>query len=350
MRIGVDVMGGDHAPDAILKGCIEGLAQLAPEDVLVLIGDKPLIEEVLLDRGIKDPRIEIVHTSEVIGMGDHPAESVRKKKDSSIVRMAEIGSYRHEKLCDAVLSAGNTGACVASAVLKMGRLPYVHRPGICVTIPAFHGPLSLIDAGANPDPKAINLWQYALMAEIIAQKIHRIEKPRVAVMNIGSEEGKGGEMLNRVAEDLRKTPDCNFIGFVEGRDLFEGVVDVVVTDAFTGNTVLKVAEGLVKNLFALIAREIMATDPGLATKFEPVARGIYRKNDYHEFGGAPLLGVRGGYFIAHGSSEAKTIRNAIRACKQFHALGVNDAIVKRLGDVMPLVYPTNVLESDREHA
>ena len=350
MRIAVDVMGGDHAPDAILKGCIDGLAELAPSDTLVLIGPRPIIEDVLQDRGVKDPRIEIEHTTEVIGMGDHPADSVRRRKDSSIVRMAEIGYFKHARACDAVLSAGNTGACVAASVLKMGRLPYVHRPGICVTVPSFHGPLMLIDAGANPDPKPINFWQYALMAEVTMRLLHGVPRPRIGVMNIGSEEGKGGETLNQVADHLRRTPNCNFIGFVEGRDLFEGVVDVVVTDAFTGNTILKTMEGMAKSLFAAIAQEIISTDPSLALKFEAIARAIYKKHDYHEYGGAPLLGVHGNSFIAHGSSEAKTIRAAIRNCKQFVAHQVNDHIVARLAEVTPSVYPTNVPESEREHA
>lgn len=350
MRIGVDVMGGDFAPDAILKGCAEALPDLTPDDRLVLIGPRSIIEEFLTERGIKDPRIEIEHCTEVIGMGDHPAESVRKKRDSSIVRMAEVGAARHPRACDFVLSAGNTGACVSASVLNMGRLPQVHRPGIAVTIPAFKGHIVLIDAGANPEPKAINLYQYALMGEVTARLVHGIARPRIGVMNIGTEEGKGGAMVNEVAEKLRITPDCNSIDFIEGRDLFEGVADVVVADAFTGNSLLKTAEGMVKSIFAFVTQEVLNTDPMLLLKLEPVFKGIYKKHDYHEHGAAPLLGAKGYCFIAHGSSEARTIRSGIRSAKRYVELDLNTAITARLAQAMPIAYPGGIRELDRPAA
>ncbi|HRJ50953.1 MAG TPA: hypothetical protein PKU91_10480, partial [Phycisphaerales bacterium] len=158
MRLAVDVMGGDNAPEAIVKGCIEAISLLEGDDRLVLIGDGPVIREMLVDRGIRDDRLEIDHTNEVIEMHEPPTQAVKTKKDSSLVRMALLGSEKHPRRCDAVLSAGNTGACVAAAMMHMRRLPHVHRPGIAVTIPSFHGPVVLIDAGANPEPRSSHLW------------------------------------------------------------------------------------------------------------------------------------------------------------------------------------------------
>lgn len=344
MRLAVDVMGGDHAPDAIIKGCIDALAFLDPDDTLVLVGNRRDVEEIFSERGVSDPRVIIEHASQVIGMEESPVEAVRTKKDSSIVRMSILGSRKSELMCDGVLSAGNTGACVSAATMHMKRLPGVHRPGIAVTMPTFHGPLVLCDAGANPEPRPSHLWQYGLMAEVMAKQVLGIERPRVAQVNIGSEEGKGTELIHGVRDLLRQTPGMNYIGYIEGRDLFEGVADVVVTDGFVGNTLLKMAEGLAKSLFNAIAHEIFAVNPELGMQLEPVIKEIYRKNDYHEYGGAPLLGVNGVCVIAHGSSEARTIRAAIRNAKNFVKAGLNDGIVKRLEQV------SHIAEHTRESA
>ncbi|MGE3107942.1 MAG: phosphate acyltransferase PlsX [Phycisphaerales bacterium] len=341
MRIAVDVMGGDHAPDAIVKGCIDALPSLDPGDRLVLVGNQRDCEEILSERGISDPRIEIEHCTEVIGMDESPVDAVRAKKNSSIVKMALLGSHKADdtRRCDVVLSAGNTGACVSAATMHMKRLRNVHRPGIAVTIPAFHGPVVLCDAGANPEPRPSHLWQYGLMAETFAKTVLGIPNPRVAQMNIGSEEGKGTDLIQSVKNLFRATPHLNYIGYVEGRDLFEGVADVVVTDGFVGNTLLKMAEGLAKSLFKAIGHEIFTQAPDLGMQLEPVIKEIYRKNDYHEYGGAPLLGVNGVCVIAHGSSEARTIKAAIRNCKSYVNAGVNDAIVRRLAEVEHLSHP-----------
>jgi glycerol-3-phosphate acyltransferase PlsX len=191
----------------------------------------------------------------------------------------------------------------------------------------------LCDAGANPEPRPSHLWQYGLMSETFARTVLGIESPRIAQMNIGSEEGKGGSLINQVHELFKATPNVNYIGFIEGRDLFDGVADVVVTDGFTGNTLLKMAEGMARSLFKAIAHEIFTHSPDLGLALEPVFKGIYKKNDYHEYGGAPLLGVNGVYVIAHGSSEARTIKNAVRNSKQYVTSRVNEAIVKRLAEV-----------------
>jgi glycerol-3-phosphate acyltransferase PlsX len=222
---------------------------------------------------------------------------------------------------------------VAAAIMHMKRLPGVHRPGIAVTIPAFHGPVVLIDAGANPEPRATHLWQYGIMADEYARHVLKIERPRVAQMNIGAEEGKGTDIVKGARDLLRATPDINYIGYIEGRDFFDGMADVVVTDGFVGNTLLKMAEGLVRSLFMGLAHQIFAIDPDLAMKLEPVVREIYRRADYHEHGGAPLLGVNGGMIIAHGSSEPRSIRAAIRKMREFVKTGVNEAIVARIARV-----------------
>jgi glycerol-3-phosphate acyltransferase PlsX len=335
VRVAIDIMGGDHAPDAIFKGCMMALEELPPGDQLVLVGPQALIREMLDERGIKegDPRIEIVAASEVIEMGDSAVEAVKAKPDSSIVKMSELGAARNPRHCDVVLSAGNTGACVAAAHMCMRRMRHVIRPGIAVAVPAFHGPVMLTDAGANPMPKPEHLWQYGVMAEVLCRIVHKIENPRVALMNIGSEESKGTGLIKQTRDLLKATPGINYIGYIEGRDFFDGAADVVVTDGLVGNTLLKAAEGMAKSLFKAIAAEILHQDPTLVMKFEPVVKAIYAKNDYHEYGGAPLLGVNGACFIAHGSSEARTIKAAIRNCRTFVRLAVNDAILQRLVEV-----------------
>ena len=333
MRIAVDVMGGDHAPDAILKGCIEALEVLDAGDELILVGHESTIREHLAERGVSDARLTVEHAPDVIGMDESPTRAVRQRTESSIVRMSVLGSHKSENPYDVVISAGNTGACVAAGIMNMKRLPGVHRPGIAVTIPAFHGPIVLCDAGANPEPKATHLWQYGVMADVLAREVLGIAEPRVALMNIGSEEAKGSELVKQTRDMLRATPGLNFIGYVEGRDFFAGAADVIITDGFVGNTVLKMAEGMAKSLFQAIAQEIFELDPDLAVRFEPVVKQIYAKNDYHEYGGAPLLGVNGAMMIAHGSSEARTIRAAIRNAREFVAHNVNERIVSRLAEV-----------------
>lgn len=336
MRLGVDVMGGDHAPDAILKGCLQAIPDMAADEELVLIGDEPLIRDYLHEAGLRDPRVLVVHTREVITMDDPPVDAVRQKKDSSIVRMALLGSRKTDEAhlhCDAVVSAGNTGACVSAATMHMRRLPGVHRPGITVTIPTFHGPVVLCDAGANPEPRPSHLAQYALMAETVSRLVHRKEQPRIGLMNIGAEEGKGTDLIRGTHEILKSTPSIKYIGYVEGRDIFEGICDVVVTDGLVGNTLLKMAEGFARSIINGLCREVMEQDPDLMLKLEPVLRTMFKKLDYHEHGGAPLLGVNGVCMIAHGSSEAKSIRAALKQCRTYVQADLNHAISARIAEL-----------------
>jgi phosphate acyltransferase len=348
----VDVMGGDHAPDAVLKGCVDAIPLLAPEDTLVLVGPREVIEDYLKDRGIRDPRLRIEHSTQVIEMGESAAKAVRSKPDSSIVKMARLGSHKTEarERADVVMSAGNTGACVSAAIMQMKRLPGVHRPGIAVTIPAFKGPVVLIDAGANPEPRASHLWQYGLMADTYARHVLKIENPRIAQMNIGSEEAKGTGLIKQTRDLLKATPGINYIGYIEGRDFFDGAADVVVTDGFVGNTILKMAEGLSRSLISAITHAIFERDPELMLRLEPVVKSIYAQNDYHEHGGAPLLGVNGGMIIAHGSSEPRTIKAAVRKMREFVASGVNAAIVERLEEIGKLAEFAHIHQAEPEAA
>ena len=337
MRIGIDVMGGDNAPDEILKGCFTALANLAPDIHIVLIGDAGLINEAIAERGIKSTQIEVVGTTEVIGMDESPVDAVRAKKDSSLVIMGRMASPKLPNRLDAIISAGNTGACVAAAQLHMRRLEGVIRPGIAVTVPTFAGPIVLIDVGANIEPKASHLAQYGVMGDIYARRVLGIENPRVALMNVGGEEQKGTQEVRDARDLLRATEGLNFTGFVEGRGVFNGQADVVITDGIVGNVMLKMAEGLSSGIFRALAKEVFAIDPTLASRLEPVVKSLYAKYDYHEYGGAPLLGVNGVCLISHGSSVARTITNAIRRAHNFVELGVNEEIVTRLAAAAHLI-------------
>ncbi|MEO1236547.1 MAG: phosphate acyltransferase PlsX [Planctomycetota bacterium] len=335
MRIALDVMGGDNAPDAILAGGLGAAELLADDDELVLIGDEAIIRDGLKEEGLhNDKRFLVEPTTQVIGMDESPVSALREKDDSSIVKMAWLGSKKKagDRYCDIIISAGNTGACVAAAQMSMRRLPGVHRPGIAIVLPTFHGPVVLCDVGANPEPKPGHLYQYAVMAGVYAEKVLGIDDPKVGVMNIGGEEGKGTPMVRETNALCRADEKLNYAGYVEGRDLFNGKASVVVTEGFTGNVVLKLSEGLSKGIFQTITREAMEIDIDLAMRFEPVVKSIYKKHDYHEFGGAPLLGANGICMICHGSSESRTITNAIRKAKEHAASGVNEAIIEALAE------------------
>ncbi len=331
MRFGVDVMGGDNAPDAILEGAIAALDRLEPDDELVLAGDEAVIEKAIADRGADRRRISVEACGQVIAMDEPPVEAVRTKKDSSIVKLARMAGRRAEHPLDAIVSAGNTGACVTAGQMYMRRLPNVHRPGVAVTVPTFHGPVVLIDVGANLEPKPHHLAQYGVMGQVYAEQMLGIERPRVALMNVGGEEQKGTAFMKEARDLLRASSGLHFMGYIEGRAVFDGEADVVVTDGIVGNVMLKLAEGLSAGIFKAIAREVFKIDPELAARFEPVVKRIYAKHDYHEHGGAPVLGVNGTCMISHGSSVARTITNAVLRSKQLAQSRVNRLISDRLG-------------------
>lgn len=335
MRAAVDVMGGDKAPSAILKGCWEAAPLLDSTDLVYLVGDEGAIREGLAACGLSEQQksgYKIVATTQVVEMDDPPVEAIRNKPDSSISVMCKLASKGE---ADVVISAGNTGACVAAAQLRMRTLPGVSRPGIAIVLPTFHGPVVLCDVGANIAPQPRHLMQYAMMAGAYAKKVCGVENPRVGLLSIGEEDAKGTTTVKDARKLMRDEPQINFIGNVEGRDLFRGVVDVVVCDGFVGNIVLKFTEGLAAGLFQTIMAELEEAEPALLEQFKPVMKKIYQKHDWQEYGGAPLLGVGGYCLICHGRSDSRAIMNAIRVGKQLATSGINEIIVKEVAASIP---------------
>jgi glycerol-3-phosphate acyltransferase PlsX len=260
-------------------------------------------------------------------MDDVPIESLRRKPKSSIAIIAKLAKRDQ---ADAVISAGNTGACVAAFQMRMRNLPGVNRPGIAVVFPTPGGPVTICDVGANIACKPIHLYQYGVMAGVYSIHLLGIENPRVGLMSIGSEDAKGNELVKKTRGLMKSDPRMNFIGNIEGRDIFKGACDVVVTEGFVGNVILKLTEGLVDGLFKAIKQELMEEKIRLAMKFKPVMKRIYTKYDYNEYGGALLLGVNGTAVICHGSSQSRTIKNAILASKRFYTKKINDKIIEYL--------------------
>jgi glycerol-3-phosphate acyltransferase PlsX len=329
MRIAIDAMGGDNAPDEIIAGAMEARDVLGSDVELVLIGDEEVIKSQLQKRGADQDAFRIFHAPDQIGMDESPVEALRRKPKSSIAIMARSASHRQ---VDAVLSAGNTGACVAGCQLRMRNLEGVHRPGIAVVFPTYYGPVTICDVGANIACKPINLYQYAVMSSIYAQDMLGIENPRVGLMNVGEEEAKGNSLVKATRELIKSDPKLNYIGNLEGRDIFEGKCDVIICEGFMGNVILKLTEGLVNMMFSAIGDEVKKRNKLMALWFKSVAKDVFKKYDYHEYGGALLLGVNGISVICHGSSKPRTIKNAILACKTFAEKGINDKIIKRLSE------------------
>ena len=327
MRIGIDAMGGDHAPREIVRGALEGLAYLGPEDRLTLIGRRQAIEEFLPPDDAVRCRIIIHHAPDVIDMDEAPVEAVRQKKNSSIVALAKLAAQRE---VDAVISAGNTGAFATICQLKLRTLGLVQRPGIAVVLPSFSGPVTLCDVGANVAPKPHHLLQYAQMATAYAETLLKIPNPRVGLLSIGGEEVKGNLLVKQTRALIREDSTLNFVGNVEGRDFLSGACDVAVCDGFVGNVVLKVTEGLADSLFKTIQREIEAESPEFGERFKSVVKTIWARHDYSEYGGAPLLGVNGVCIICHGSSGARAIKNAVRVAAEYIRSDLNNVITRRL--------------------
>jgi phosphate acyltransferase len=323
-------MGGDNAPAAILKGCFEAAPLLSGDDSILLIGDEKISQAGLDASGLGaecKSRYRIVHTTQIIEMDDSPVEAVRGKPDSSIAVMCKLASKGE---ADVVISAGNTGACVAAAQLRMRTLPGISRPGIAVIVPTFYGPVCLCDVGANVAPQPKHLEQYAIMASAYITAVCGIENPRVGLLSIGEEDAKGNAIVKEARKLMRDEPQINFVGNVEGRDLTKGVVDVMITDGFVGNVVLKLVEGLTEGLFQQLTHELKETSPTAMEQFKPVMKKIYAKHDWQEYGGAPLLGVGGYCLICHGRSESRAIKNAIRVGKQLVESHVNAKIVEKI--------------------
>jgi glycerol-3-phosphate acyltransferase PlsX len=327
MRIAIDAMGGDYAPDEIIAGAIEAMELLDENDELILVGPQQVIESRL--SALKDQsgisNLRVVDAPDIIGMNETPIESLRKKPKSSIGVIAKLAKLNQ---ADAVISAGNTGACVAAFQMRIRNLPGVNRPGIAVVFPTFEGPVTICDVGANIACKPINLYQYGIMAGVYAKHFLGVENPRVGLMSIGQEDAKGNEIVKKARELLKSDSKMNFVGNIEGRDIFNGICDVAICDGFVGNVILKLTEGLVDGLFKAITNELIQEKNQLAIEFKPVIAGIYRKYDYNEYGGALLLGVDGTALICHGASRGRTIKNAILASKKYHTKEINNKITE----------------------
>ena len=324
MRIAVDAMGGDHAPREIVDGVVQAARELHDAETIFLVGDEARLVDELDKHSAVPPHVEIVHASQVVEMGESPAQAIRRKKDSSISRSLDLVK---EGRADAVFSAGSTGAAVAGATLKLRTLDNISRPAIATVFPTPTTPFLLLDAGANTDCTGLMIAQFGLMGSIYATEILGIESPRVGVLSIGGEDAKGNE-TSKLAFKLLSESGLNFIGNVESRDLFEGRVDVVACDGFVGNVVLKTSESVAKAMGSWLRDSftknfIRKIGAGLLSG---ALKEIRQTSDPEAYGGAPLLGVRGTVIIGHGSSSAHAVRNAVRVAA--------DAISHRLNQRM----------------
>lgn len=328
MRIGMDAMGGDYAPAEIVRGVRSGLRHLGEQDELVLYGVEESVQAECAAAGLEDPRVRIEPCSQVIEMSDAAVEALRQKRDSSIYRMA-VDAGRDE--LDAIISAGNTGAFAAACQLKVGPIEGVSRPGIAVVIPTFSGPVVVCDVGANVAPKPHHLYEYAHLCAAFSEVILGKENPRIGLVSIGEEEGKGNPLVRDARPMIKRDPALHFVGNLEGRDIFRGLCDVAVCDGFVGNVILKLTEGLAEGLFKTIVSEIKEEGQELVSKFEPVVDRIWKRHDFAEYGGAPLVGLRNVAIICHGRSDERAISNAIRVASEQIKLNLNDAMIARLG-------------------
>lgn len=310
MKLAIDAMGGDNAPKEIVLGAMKA-ALAFPDLHITLVGDENKIKEHLSN----PERITILHTTEVILGTDEPVRAVRRKKNASMVLAAKQVT---DGEADACISAGNTGALMAAGLFVIGRIAGIDRPALAPTLPTIGGEgFLLLDVGANADAKPEHLLQYAMMGSIYSEKVRGIDKPRVGLLNIGTEEKKGNE-LTRQAFDLLKNANLNFVGNVEARDLLEGVADVVVTDGFTGNMVLKTIEGTALSMFKMLKTALMSSLKSklAAAVLKPNFAKLKNTMDYSEYGGAALFGLKAPVIKAHGSSNAQSIYSAIRQTRE----------------------------------
>lgn len=326
MKIAIDGMGGDRAPRAIVDGVVMAAKEFGYE--LILVGDKTILRRELSHYRRYSDSITIQHASEVIAMDDPPAVSVRRKRNSSISVGIELMKSGE---ADAFISAGNTGAVVCSATLNLGLLPGIERPGISIVFPTFVGLSMMIDVGANLDPRPIHLLHYGIMGDAYSKFILGKTRPSIGLLSIGEESSKGTDFVKETHKLLDESR-LNFVGNIEGRDVFTGRCDVILCDGFVGNIVLKVAEGIGAAITRLMKSQI---------KNRPVAKlgallsktafmRLWKDLDYTEYGGAPLLGVDGCIIISHGSSTAKAIKNAIRKGAEFRENDLNRRIIEEI--------------------
>ncbi len=326
MKIVVDAMGGDYAPDVVIEGAIAAVKQYNVE--VILVGDEARIKNLLKKYKYAGSKILVQPAGEVIEMHESAATSVRRKRHSSIV----IGlNLVKEGRADAFFSAGNTGAVVCAGTLSLGMLPGIERPGIAIVAPTLKGISLIIDVGANIDPKPVQLLQYGIMAEAYLRYILNNPNPKVGLLNIGEEESKGTDFMKETYELFEKS-NLNFIGNVEGKDIFSGKCDVIVCDGFVGNVALKVSESLAETMQEWLKRHLLSNPLGkMGVLLLRTSLSRFKKEmDYSEYGGAPLLGVNGVVIIGHGRSNAKAIKNAIRVASEEVERKFNEKILEAI--------------------
>src|SRR5437870_569790 len=325
MKIAVDAMGSDQAPAVEVEGAVQAAAEYGIS--IVLVGQDDRIRSLLKKHNADSVAIEVVHASEFITMEESAATAARRKKDSSIRVAARL---MRDGVVSGVVSAGNTGAVMATSKMVLGTLPVVDRPALSTVLPTQKGkPAILLDVGANVDCKPHHLEQFAIIGDIYSRAIFGIRRPRVGLLSIGEEDSKGNELTKEAFKSLKLAP-INFIGNVEGRDIFKGDIDVIVCDGFTGNVALKLSEGLIETFTAMLRQELEKT---IAAKVgyifaEKAFREFKRRLDYSEYGGAPLLGLKGITIVCHGRSNANAIKNAVRVAYDFCKHNVNQVIEK----------------------
>jgi glycerol-3-phosphate acyltransferase PlsX len=322
MKIAVDAMGGDHGPPPAVEGAVQAAKELDLE--VILVGDETLLREQLAKQRCRDPRITVHHAPQVVEMHESPTQVARKKRDSSIWLATELVK-RGE--ATAVVSAGNTGASMVSAFFILGVIKGVERPAIAATLPTLTGTAIMLDVGANVDCTAHHIHQFGIMGNEYGKHFFAKPNPRIGLLSIGEEDSKGNELTKEAFKLLKASP-MNFIGNVEGRDVYSGVADVIVCDGFIGNVALKISEGVAETIKKLLMKEIVGSRLGrLGYLFVagPLMR-LRRRIDYAEFGGAPLLGVNGICIICHGRSSAKAIKNAISHAKGLAESRLNELI------------------------
>ena len=326
IKIALDAMGGDAAPETTVAGAVRAAREF-PID-LVLVGKQEAIERSLSSYTQRPRNLSVVHAPEVIGMDESPAVSVRKKRESSINVGAELLA---NKQVDAFVSAGNTGAVVAASILIAGLLPGIERPGIAILCPGLKGDTLLIDVGANINPKPLHLLQYALMGEAYVRWVMGKERPTVGLLNVGEEESKGTDFIKETYS-LLEASGVNFVGNVEGRDIFSGEFDMIVCDGFVGNVALKTAESLAYTMHQILKRSLSSSFLTRLGAWLARAAFIQLRSevDYAERGGAPLLGVNGVSIIAHGASSSKAIKNAIRVAYESVRHELNQHMVESI--------------------
>ncbi len=326
MKIAVDAMGGDYAPSVVVEGSVQAAREL--DIPVILVGDRERIEFELAKYDTKGLPLSIKHASEVVGMDESAVQAIRGKRDSSLRVCFELV---RDGEAEAFVSAGNSGAAMAAGILILKKIKGIDRPAIAVSVPTMKDPVVILDVGGNVDCKPLHLVQFAIMGDVYAKYVLKTDNPRIGLLSNGEEEGKGNE-LTRSVNAILKNSSLNYIGYVEGKDIFKGSVDVVVTDGFVGNVVLKLTEGVVEATSKMLKAEIKSS--WLATIGYLFARIAFKKfkkkMDYAEHGGAPLLGIGGSGVISHGGSTAKAIKNAILRASEYVEGRVNDHIIEEL--------------------